>query len=123
MATPPPPVVMVPPSSGGDVTLIQQVLLYDVAWFALSIAFLCSSYVHPSVLDIVCAPIPPGSFVPASQRNHIKNQNEVRTFRAPYWVPDIYKRVIFSLLCSGRGQTELHQVNWKVEVLCDGKRV
>jgi hypothetical protein len=123
MATPPPPIVMVPPSSGAGVTLIQQVFFYVVALLALSIAFLRSSYVHPSVLDIACAPMPPGSFVPAGQRNHIKNQNEVRTFRAPYWVPDLYKREVFSLLCPGRGQTELHQVNWKVEVLRDGKRV
>jgi hypothetical protein len=123
MATPPPPVVMVPPFSGGDVTLNQQVLVNSVVWLALSIAFLRSSYIHPTVLDIACAPMPPGSFVPASQRNHIKNQNEVRSFRASYWVSDLYKRQIFSLLCPGRGQTELLQINGKVEILRDGKRV
>jgi hypothetical protein len=103
---------------GSVVTLVQQVLFYFVVLLMLSIGFWRSSYVHPAVLDMACAPLPPGSFVPAA----INNRHEVRTFRAPYWVPDRYKREVFAVLCPGRGQTVLHQVNGKVEILRDGQR-
>jgi hypothetical protein len=120
-------------NSGSAVTLVQQVLFYVVVLLALSIAFWRSSYVHPAVLDMACAPLPPGSFVPAAAGNNNNNnhhrhlltlhpKNEVRTFRAPYWVPDRYKREVFAVICPGRSQTVLHQVNGKVEILRDGER-
>jgi hypothetical protein len=109
-------------NSGSVVTLVQQVLFYVVVLLMLSIGFWRSSYVHPTVLDLACAPLPPGSFVPAGLTQHHQKKNEIRTFRAPYWVPDRYKREVFAVLCPGRGQTVLHQVNGKVEILRDGQR-
>lgn len=105
------------PKSSSLGTVVQHVICYTILLMVCSIAFLRSPLVHPSVMNIVCAPMPPGSYVAAS------DTDESRVFTAPYWAPEVYKRELFAVLCPGRKHTTLKQVKWKVEVLSDGMRV
>lgn len=100
----------------GVAVSVQQVAFYAILITMASIAFLRSGLVHPDVMNILCAPIPPGSYIPAADNN-------TNLFIAPYWAPAVYRRELFAMVCPGRGHTVLRQVRWKLEVLRDGVRV